>query len=116
MNILETNDAAIWASEFKKMFPDSNIDEGTLLAWFAAAMCAQRDADKRPGKLSHQDCLGIAARVWCDREFALHVMDIDACKRIAAIIQEVNNNQQIVGKIRNCDERKTDSDLDFIST
>lgn len=93
MNILETNDAAIWASEFKKMFPDSNIDEGTMLAWFASVMCAQQDADKRPRKLSHQDCLGIAARVWCDWDFSSHVMDIDACAEIAKIIQKVNDQQ-----------------------
>lgn len=37
-----TTDAQVWATEFKKRFPD--VDEGTMIGWFANAIMAGHDA------------------------------------------------------------------------
>lgn len=50
INLLETTDAMIWAREFvrckaKNKWTLADIDEGLMITWFAASMCAQMDKD-----------------------------------------------------------------------
>tara|TARA_R110000824_G_scaffold91744_1_gene223053 strand:- start:559 stop:981 length:423 start_codon:yes stop_codon:yes gene_type:complete len=47
VNLHETTDAAIWAAEFCRIFPEYNADEGNMIGWFANAMMAQSDAEHR---------------------------------------------------------------------
>lgn len=47
MNLHETTDAAVWAEEFAKTFPDCGVDEGTMIGWFANAMMAKADCIAR---------------------------------------------------------------------
>ena len=46
INLLETNDAAVWAKVFVEYKKENNwtledIDEGLMVGWFASAMAAQ---------------------------------------------------------------------------
>ena len=41
--LLSTTDAMVWTSEFLAQFP-VNIDEGTMISWFANAIETGRDA------------------------------------------------------------------------
>ena len=45
--LIECIDAAVWAEEFCKRFPDTGADEGTMIGWFANAMMNRRDHDMR---------------------------------------------------------------------
>jgi hypothetical protein len=42
-----TMDAQVWAKEFCKMFPE--MDEGTMIAWFANAIMAGYDTAQMRG-------------------------------------------------------------------
>ena len=42
-------DARLWAAEFKRIFPDTVPDEGTMLGWFANAILTGYDYAKREG-------------------------------------------------------------------
>lgn len=46
-NLLETPDAGLWATTFKQAFPTSNVDEGTMIGWFANAMMCMHDWKER---------------------------------------------------------------------
>jgi hypothetical protein len=55
LELLETNDAMVWAEEFIRLFGDrrDEIDEGLMVAWFANAMAAQVMASQREAGVSH---------------------------------------------------------------
>ena len=43
--LLNEFDAAVWAKEFKRLFPDN--DEGTMISWFACAIMTGHDIGLR---------------------------------------------------------------------
>ncbi len=48
---------------------------------------AKENVDK---KLTYEDCCGIAARIWCDKQFSHIVMNTDACLLIAGVLLDVS--------------------------
>lgn len=48
----QTSDAAVWAEEFCKTFPDANVDEGCMIGWFANAMMSKMDNTSDEAKLA----------------------------------------------------------------
>lgn len=56
LDLLSTNDAMVWAQEFVKTCREHDIDpvrdddpKGFMVGWFANAMAAQENADRRDG-------------------------------------------------------------------
>lgn len=52
MDLLDTNDASVWAAEFvriknEQQWTIDDIDEGLMIAWFANAMYAEEVKNKR---------------------------------------------------------------------
>lgn len=58
VNLHNTTDAQIWAEQFCKIFPNSGLDEGTMIGWFANAMMAKADAMPSPAEQMIRALLG----------------------------------------------------------
>lgn len=44
-------------------------------------------------KASLDDCIGVAARIWCDKEFSNITMDAEACLKIADMLHNLALSQ-----------------------
>jgi hypothetical protein len=61
-DLLQTNDAMVWAKEFvsclkKNNWSIENIDEGLMVAWFANAMAAQEGCQLKNTKLTPSEAV-----------------------------------------------------------
>jgi hypothetical protein len=60
-------DAAKWAEQYMEMNGDHEPDEGTLIGWFANAMCNQEEAERKKREKETIETLGLLSSVLASR-------------------------------------------------